>query len=622
MLQGLSLLFGWPEVWVGALSVASFLAIFWILRGAPPGQATAVEDDDDAPPSGYRDRVIAGVTTGLVLILVGGYLALTLPHGVRWSIPVFGLGIGLVLCLNIANRRYRHASPILRRTADLSRMFLNAGLLAGILTVANVAAFRYGGRGIDLTREQTFSLSSLSANQLESLNRPVTFHIVYGSGPRSARQLDRVVQLLELYRAARPSMIKIDSLNPYTELARAEDLAKRAPDLAVMRGGGVLLEYGEGTDAEFVVVPSQELFEPLSADAARQSTDRFESVFKGEDAITSALIRLRESRKSKVAFTTGHGESSSSDLNPAGAGVGIWRARLASVGCEAAELNLIKDPIPDDLTLLIIAGPRSPFKAEEVAKLTAYADRGGPVLALVGNTEPSGLDDFFKAFNLEIGRGLVIDPRLNFNRTVQLVFAPLKGGQGHPIVDALPSDRAVLVPNGAPIRILGQGPATPGRPGSTPVNANLVPIAILRTGPQSWAETDLTNPRPRLDPGIDEPGPVTVGVAVAERAAASAASAASAAESGPRPRLVLFSSRSLADNVVQGIESINLDLVMNAASWLRGRPDAVGITANTHVALTLTADPLLRTRLVLVPTVMTVLAILVLGTIIYVARRE
>src|SRR5271157_19109 len=621
MLDGLSTLLQLPAVWVAALLVASFLAIFWILRGSPPGQAAAVEDDEGAPPPGYRDRVIAGVTTGLVLILLGGFLALTLTHGVRWSIPVFGLGIGLVLYLNIANRRYRHACPILRRTSDLASVFLNAGLLAGILMVANVAAFRYGGRGIDLTREQTFSLSSLSTNQLESLNRPVTFHIVSGSGPRSARQFDRVLQLLDLYRAVRPDMIKLDSLNPYTELARADDLAKRAPDLAVMIVGGVLIEYGEGTDAEFVVVPAQELFEPLSADASRASTDRFESVFKGEDAITSALIRLRESRKSKVAFTTGHGESSSSDLNPATQGIGIWQARLASVGCEPVELNLNSDAIPDDLALLIIVGPKSPFKPDEVAKLKAYADQGRPVLALVGNTEPAGLDDFFKAFNLAIGRGLVIDPRLNY-RTVWLVFAPLKGNQGHTVTDALQADRAVLVPNGAPIHILGQGPSAPGKPGTAPVNANLVPIAILHSGPQSWAETDLTNPRPRLDQGIDEPGPVTVGVVVQERAAAASASAGSTAASGPRPRLVLFSSRSLADNVVQGIEPTNLDLVMNAASWLRGRPDAVGITANTHVALTLTADRVLRSRLVLVPTVMAVLGIIAAGTIVYVARRE
>ena len=620
MLDNLSMLFQVSAVWVAAILLASFLAIFWILRGSPSGQATAVEDDEDAPAPGYRDRVILGVTAGLVLMLLGDYLALTLTHGVRWSIPVFGLGIGLMLYPNIANRRYRHASPVLRRTSDLAGMFLNASLLAGILVVANVAAFRYGGRGVDLTREQTFSLASLSTHQLESLNRPVTFHVVYGGGPRSARQLDRVVQLLELYRGVRPDLIKIDSLNPYTELARAEDLVKRAPDLAVMRVGGVLIEYGEGTDAEFVVVPAQELFEPLSADASRAGTDRFESVFKGEDAITSALIRLRESRKSKVAFTTGHGEPSTSDLNPATQGIGIWRARLAAVGCEPVELNLNSDSIPDDLALLIIAGPKSPFKPEEVAKLKAYSDERRPILALVDNIASAGLDNFFKAYNLEIGHGLVLD-RLNFNRTLQLPFAPLKGNQGHPVTDALQSDRAVLVPNAAPIHILGQGPIA-GKPGAAPVNANLVPIAILHSGPQSWAETDLTNPRPKFDQGIDEQGPVTVGVAVQERAPAAAGPAGSTAESGPRARLVLFSSRSLADNVVQGIEPTNLDLVMNAASWLRGRPDAVGITASTHVALTLTADPLLRSRLVLVPTVMAVLGIVAAGTIVYVARRE
>ncbi len=389
-----------------------------------------------------------------------------------------------------------------------------------------------------------------------------------------------------------------------------------------MRAGGVLIEYGEGTDAEFVAVPSQEMFEPLSASAARGSSDRFESVFKGEDAITSALIRLRGSSKQKVAFTTGHGEPSSSDLNPANQGIGIWRARLTSVGCEPVELNLTSDPIPDDLALLIIAGPKSPFKPQEIAKLKVYVEQRKPILALVGNTEPAGLDELFKDFNLEIGRGLVIDPRHNFNRTLQLTFAPLSGSQGHPITDSLQADRAILVPNGAPIHILGQGPSGPGKPGTAPVNANLVPISVLRTGPQSWAETDLTNPRPTFDKGSDERGPVTVGVAVQERVPARAAPAGANAESAPLPRLVLFSSRSLADNVVQGIEPTNLDLLMNAASWLRRRPDAVGITASTHVALTLTADPLLRSRLVLVPTVMAVLAIIAVGTIVYVARRE
>ena len=60
--------------------------------------------------------------------------------------------------------------------------------------------------------------------------------------------------------------------------------------------------------------------------------DRFVSTFNGEDVVTSALIRLREGKKTKIAFTTGHDEPSTAELDPSRPGLGLWRARLASVG--------------------------------------------------------------------------------------------------------------------------------------------------------------------------------------------------------------------------------------------------------------------------------------------------
>jgi hypothetical protein len=617
MFPKLSILAQPAEIWVFAGIVLAFVALYRLLRGVPFGQGAAALEEDEAPSWAYRRAVIAAVAVGLDLLLMGGYVVLT--RSIAWSIPLFALGVGLVTALQILNRPYRHVSPSLRRTFQYAGIFLNGALLAGILIIVNLVAYRHGTHGFDLTREQTYSLSSLTLNQVETLKNPITFYMVYGRGTRAARQLDRVAQLLEMYRAANAAMIKLETLNPYTELARAQDLAKRVPDLAVLQTGGVLIESGEGTGAEFVVVPGQEMFEPVAANRAPENADRFESVFKGEDAITSALIRLRDASKSKVGFITGHGESDMSDFRPDGPGIGIWRSRLSSVGCETIELNLLKDAIPDDLSLLIIAGPKQPFKPDELAKLTAYAERGGPVLALVGNTEPSGLEPFLKSFNLEIGRGLVIDRRLNYGNNLQLVFAFLKGGPKHPITASLQTDRAVLVPNGAPIHIAGQ--TAPRGQSSATVNANLVPSKILVTGPQSWAETDLKNRVPELDKQADEPGPITVGVGVQERTPTGAAGSESPPREG-KPRLVLFSSRSLADNIVQGIEPTNLDLVMNAASWLRGRPDAVGIAPKTHVALTLAADSLLRFRLVFIPTVLAILLIIAAGAIVYVARRE
>ena len=214
---------------------------------------------------------------GLLLILGGAYVALD--RGVPWSMPMFGLGFGLVLTLIGLNRRYRHSSPTLRRTIDLSNAFLNLSLLAGVLIVINVLAFRYVAWPLDMTREGTYSLASQTLNQLNRLDRPVTFTMIFGHGPLAERQRGRVDQLLESYRAANPQWIRLASLDPYMDLSRIEELSKRVPDLAQLRGGGVLIEYGEGTEAAVMVVRNQEMFEPISPDRFRAASDRFETAF-------------------------------------------------------------------------------------------------------------------------------------------------------------------------------------------------------------------------------------------------------------------------------------------------------------------------------------------------------
>ncbi len=87
-------------------------------------------------------------------------------------------------------------------------------------------------------------------------------------------------------------------------------------------------------------------------------------------------------------------------------------------------------------------------------------------------------------------------------------------------------------------------------------------------------------------------------------------------------RLVLFSCPAMAENVFQEIERTNLDILMLAAGWLRGRPDTMGIAPKHHVALTLSALPELRQRLILIPSVVALLSIIAMGIIVFTARRE
>jgi hypothetical protein len=593
------------EVWVGALGLAAFLTLFWVLRGAPPGQAVAPEEDEDAPRGGYRDRVVAAVCVGMMLILAGGYLAAT--RGILWSMPAFALGFGTVLTLVAVNQRYRHGSPSLRRTVDLSTAALNAALFAGVLVVVNVIAFRYGGRALDLTREGSYSLSSQTVRQLEALSRPVTFTTFFGRSRLAAQQLDRVRQLLELYKAANPAMVRLEHVDPDLDLARYEALLQRAPEVKVTQGGGVVIEYGEEKTAERAVVRNADLFDIPRAPRFDPSVDRFESTFKGEDAITNALIRLHESKRPRVVFTTGHGEPSVEVIEGDRAGLGIWKSRLTATGVSVATVQLLTEEIPEDTSLVVIVGPKTPFRPEEAARLKAYSDRGKPLLLLIGETASSGLEALLRGLDVEVGKGLIIEPTNNYRGRVDSLLVGVTG-QRHPILESL-NGQVLFFYHAAPLKVLtGSQPNAPGSP--------VVATPLLRSSPQSWVETDLTASRVQRDPN-DEAGPVPIGVAVNDRPRPGET------ELGT-PRLVVLSSRNMADNPFLSDSTFapaNLDLLMNSVSWLRQTPENLGISPKTHVSLTLTAEPVVRARLILVPTVMAVLLIVTLGVATYLARR-
>ncbi len=603
------------EFWLGAGALVVGLVVAWILRGAPPGQTAMAEDDSDAPRSGYRDRMVAAVIVGLLLIAGGAYVAVA--RGILLSVPAFVLGFGLVIFLIARNRRYRHSSPTLRRTVYFSTAFLNASLLAGILVVANVIAFRYGSEPLDMTREGTFTLSTMTKQQLETLDRPVKFTLLTGRTLGASRQRDRVIQLLESYKAANPRKVELDYLDQYNEVTRIEELVKKVPELELLQGGGVVIEYGRGAGAPHAVVRSQDLFLALPAGTPRGGHDRYATSFSGEDEITTALIRLMEGEKTKVAFTVGHGEPSTADLNPRGRGIGNWRSRLNKVGCEVLDLNLTSEEIPQDLALLIVVGPKSTFKPDEILKLRSFTDRGKPLLFLLGNSAPSGLEDFIKSFNLVLGKGLIVDPRYNWNGSNPLMpYAPTNTAVKHPIADAIGANRAVLLSGAAPIQISGAASAT-GSP-TPPENRELVPTVFLLTTNMSWAESDPKTLPMAFDPKVDKPGPLPIGVAVSDRVERSQPGDAAQG----KPRLVLFSSSAMAENVFQELERTNLDTLMIAASWLRGRSDTLGIPPHTHVALSLSVDPELRQRLILIPSVVAVLLIIAMGIIVFIARRE
>ena len=167
---------------------------------------------------------------------------------------------------------------------------------------------------------------------------------------------------------------------------------------------------------------------------------------------------------------------------------------------------------------------------------------------MLGNSEPTGLDDFLKSFNLSIGKGMIIDRQAESWRETRDWSSHRSSRRlKHPIVEALGPNRAVLLPGAAPIEVAGAG-----RPGTADGCARRSD-ARARRNPEHeqfvvGGAAILEGRRTRSTRTTEQSGPLSVGIAVAERGADGPAWAAHRKD---KPRLVLFSCPAMAENIFQ-----------------------------------------------------------------------
>ena len=162
--------------------------------------------------------------------------------------------------------------------------------------------------------------------------------------------------------------------------------------------------------------------------------------------------------------------------------------------------------------------------------------------------EKTGLEDFLKSFNVEIGPGLVVDPEVELQPSRQIVFAPIVGAIRHPIVDSL-ANRAVLTALTRCRSAIRDAGAT-----DPPVNPGVLATPILRTSHESWVETDPDAAEGRAGRGR--------GTRAADRRRRGRRPPqAGSPDRRKAPRLVLLSSRYVADNQSLELEPTNLDLL-------------------------------------------------------------
>ena len=224
--------------------------------------------------------------------------------------------------------------------------------------------------------------------------------------------------------------------------------------------------------------------------------DRSEHVRSDKEQVfTNALQRLARNQERWVAFVEGHGERRA--LGDANHDLGEWVKQLFNQGYRAQPINLSEiQAVPDNTSILVIAGPRIDYLPGEVEIILNYIKAGGNLLWLQDPGPLYALDPLTKELAIEFYDGAIIDNNGQFDPTIPLVTSSLYGQ--HPITEDF--EFPTLFPLASAIKILDSD-VWKAKP-------------ILNTSNITWNETAKLEGAVEFNKGVDTQGPLTIGLSL------------------------------------------------------------------------------------------------------------
>ena len=274
-----------------------------------------------------------------------------------------------------------------------------------------------------------------------------------------------------------------------------------------------------------------------------------------EESLTNALLRIVSMRSKVVYFTSGHGERAISDTGSRGynkANAGLVKENFTS-----KELLLYSvDEVPEDASVLIVAGPEKDFFKDEFEKLEKYLQRGGRVLFMV---DPFMLDktvDFIKRYGIKLDDNVLVD---QVSKTIggDNLAPTVASYESHPITNDF--------------RLMTFFPITRSLELIDSEMEDVNTFDVAKTLESAWGETnkdELAEGVANYVEGDDKSGPLLV-AAVAEIASIVDGKL-------KKGELMVIGDSDFAANAYSDVAG-NLDFFMNSVNWLAEEYDRIAI---------------------------------------------
>ena len=278
-----------------------------------------------------------------------------------------------------------------------------------------------------------------------------------------------------------------------------------------------------------------------------------------EASLTTNLIKIIEGLERTALFSTGHGEADAGNPDER-EGLSLVAKALEADNYRIERSNDLRNGIPENVALLVIAGPTTDFTETEIQVVRDYLERGGGALILLEADGPKRLQALVKEFGIFPGNDLIVDER---NR---LFFADSFAPQ------VAFFNEQILPYTGAPPAVL---PLAQSMTVGPPPREGVTNAPLAFTGADTWADAErvsVENERPFFREGIDRVGPVPV-AAIAHVEAKEGAQPAAPGRSDANGSLIVVGDAAFATNLYSGTLG-NQDLFLNL-SHLAARAEAL-----------------------------------------------
>ncbi|MGZ9164991.1 MAG: GldG family protein, partial [Anaerolineales bacterium] len=424
----------------------------------------------------------------------------------------------------------------------------------GILIVGNVLAYQNPVTLADLTEDKANTLAPELVAALEKLPEKITATGFFSQN-MSTETAD---QLLSNIKANSNGKFDYEFINPDRD-------PQAARNAGVTGDGKVLLQMGERKEI---------------------------AAFASEPEILKATLRLINPGSSAVYFLAGHGER---DIEQGGE-TSMTRAKdtLESKNYAVKPLSLLVDnQIPEDASVIVIAGPVKQVSENEVKLLKDYLANGGSLIVM---EDPSILTEFgdesdplsdmlAKDWGIGFNNDIVID----LNSTQPTTAAAAYYDSTHPVTLSTNN----LVTYFPFTRSLNMAESMEG----------ITLSALVQTKENSWGETDFESLTqgggpPSFDDTVEKQGPLTLVVA--------------GENSTTTGRVVVFGGSNFA--IDPNFDAYgNGDMFVNSVDWSAEQEDLDNITPKTPTQRTFVVPGPVQQILILLGSVFIIPGLVIFG---------